>query len=104
MELEDPTKSQKWRTVDLPEEILHYLTIWSQCHSSQAKGTLFTMPPLSQHFDWAANLPVSNMVMKGEFNSEELDNMQKLFIQHCKLETGDNVIGKKSLKTNGKTK
>eukprot|EP00957_Ditylum_brightwellii_P190184 14476837-Ditylum_brightwellii.AAC.1 len=27
MELEDPKKAQQWKTVDLPEEILHYLTI-----------------------------------------------------------------------------
>eukprot|EP00957_Ditylum_brightwellii_P130739 9974614-Ditylum_brightwellii.AAC.1 len=27
MELEDPQKAQQWRTVDLPEEILHYFTI-----------------------------------------------------------------------------
>eukprot|EP00957_Ditylum_brightwellii_P020415 1539474-Ditylum_brightwellii.AAC.1 len=27
MELEYPKRAQQWRTVDLPEEILHYLTI-----------------------------------------------------------------------------
>eukprot|EP00957_Ditylum_brightwellii_P198185 15100860-Ditylum_brightwellii.AAC.1 len=59
MELEDPKKAQQWRTVDLTEKILHYLTIWNQRHFGQAKGTLLTMPLLSQYFDWAAKSPVS---------------------------------------------
>eukprot|EP00957_Ditylum_brightwellii_P130417 9948917-Ditylum_brightwellii.AAC.2 len=75
MELEDPKKVQQWRIVDLPEELLHYLTIWNQCHFSSAKGTPFMIFPLSQYFDWAANSPVSNMVLKGEFNSKELDKV-----------------------------
>eukprot|EP00957_Ditylum_brightwellii_P187417 14273255-Ditylum_brightwellii.AAC.1 len=57
MKLEDPKKVQQWRAVDLPEEILHYLTIQNRCHFDPAKGTPFTLPPLSQYFDWAANSP-----------------------------------------------
>eukprot|EP00957_Ditylum_brightwellii_P099102 7547824-Ditylum_brightwellii.AAC.1 len=79
MELEDPKKAQQWYTVDLPEEVLHYLTIRNRCHFGQAKGTPFTIPPLSQYFDWSANSPVSKMVLNGEFNAEELDDLQKLF-------------------------
>eukprot|EP00957_Ditylum_brightwellii_P204735 15340626-Ditylum_brightwellii.AAC.1 len=104
MELEDPKKAQRWYTVDLPEEILHYLMVRNRCHFGQAKGTLFMIPPLSQYFNWSANSPVSEMVLKCEFNSEELDKLQKLFIQHCKMETSDNVIDRKSLKNNGKAK
>eukprot|EP00957_Ditylum_brightwellii_P019253 1451632-Ditylum_brightwellii.AAC.1 len=104
MELKDPKKAQQWRTVHLPEEILNYLTIRNRRHFGQAKGTPFTTPPLSHYFDWSANSPVTEMVLKGKFNSEELDEVQKLFIQHCKLETGNNVIGKKSLRNNGKAK
>eukprot|EP00957_Ditylum_brightwellii_P126563 9645966-Ditylum_brightwellii.AAC.1 len=61
MELEDPKKAQQWRTVDVPEEILHYLTIWNRHHFGQVKGTPFMIPPLSQYFDWSANSPVSEM-------------------------------------------
>eukprot|EP00957_Ditylum_brightwellii_P070156 5329230-Ditylum_brightwellii.AAC.1 len=44
------------------------------------------------------------MVLKSEFNSEDLDKLQKIFIQHCKLETSDNVIGKKIAKEQWKGK
>eukprot|EP00957_Ditylum_brightwellii_P130716 9971935-Ditylum_brightwellii.AAC.1 len=75
MELEDSKKSQKWKAVDLPEEILHYLTIQNRCHFGEAKGTLFTLNPLSQYFDWAANSPASEMLLKGKFISEKLDEV-----------------------------
>eukprot|EP00957_Ditylum_brightwellii_P207438 15352980-Ditylum_brightwellii.AAC.1 len=32
MELEDPKKVQQWRTVNLPEEILHFLTVRNRLH------------------------------------------------------------------------
>eukprot|EP00957_Ditylum_brightwellii_P156495 11910586-Ditylum_brightwellii.AAC.1 len=98
IELEDLKKSQQLRTVDLPEEILHYLTIQNRCYFVQAKGTPFTLPSLSKYFDWASNSPVSEMVLKDEFNSNELDEVQKLFIQHCKLEPVDEVISTKITK------
>eukprot|EP00957_Ditylum_brightwellii_P176763 13464164-Ditylum_brightwellii.AAC.1 len=78
MELEDPKKAQQWRTVDLPEEILHYHT--------------------------AANSPVSEIVFKDEFNSEELDEVQQLSIQHYKLEPVDKVISTKTTKAQWKGK
>eukprot|EP00957_Ditylum_brightwellii_P207280 15352273-Ditylum_brightwellii.AAC.1 len=104
MELEDPKKAQQWRTVNIPEEILHYLTIQNRCYFGQAKGTPFTLPSLSQYFDWAANSSVSEMVLKDEFNSKELDEVQKLFIQHCKLEPFDKVISTKITKSQLKGK
>eukprot|EP00957_Ditylum_brightwellii_P005293 403679-Ditylum_brightwellii.AAC.1 len=63
-ELEDPKKAHQWCTIDLPEEILHYLTIRNRHNIGQAKGTLFTIPLLSQYFDWSANSLVSGMVLK----------------------------------------
>eukprot|EP00957_Ditylum_brightwellii_P070438 5351935-Ditylum_brightwellii.AAC.1 len=44
------------------------------------------------------------MVLKGEFNAKELDEVQKLFIQHCKLEPVDKVIGTKITKEQWKGK
>eukprot|EP00957_Ditylum_brightwellii_P006479 491297-Ditylum_brightwellii.AAC.1 len=98
MELEVPKKSQQWRTVDLPKEILHYLTIRNRGHFGQAKGTPFMIPPLSQYFDLSAKSPVSEMVLNEDFNLEDVDKLQKLFIQYCKMETSDNLIGKKITK------
>ena len=44
------------------------------------------------------------MVLKDEFNSKELDKVQKLFIQHCKLEPINRVIGTKITKAQWKGK
>eukprot|EP00957_Ditylum_brightwellii_P021180 1596736-Ditylum_brightwellii.AAC.1 len=44
------------------------------------------------------------MVLKGEFNTEELDELQKLFIQHCKMGTSDNLINTKITKNQWKDK
>eukprot|EP00957_Ditylum_brightwellii_P036240 2745419-Ditylum_brightwellii.AAC.1 len=79
IELEDPKKAQQWRTVDPPEEILHYLTIQNQQHFGQAKGTPFAIPPLLQYFDWSANSPVSEMVLKGYkvIHKKSLNNNEK---------------------------
>eukprot|EP00957_Ditylum_brightwellii_P071242 5415366-Ditylum_brightwellii.AAC.1 len=85
MELKDPKKAQQWHTVNLTKKILHYLAIRNRHHFGQAKGTLYSIPPLSQYFDWSSNSPVSEMVLKEEFNTEEFNELQKLFIQHCKM-------------------
>eukprot|EP00957_Ditylum_brightwellii_P094216 7173402-Ditylum_brightwellii.AAC.1 len=85
-ELKDHKKAEQWRTVELPEEILHYFTEQNQQHLGQDHSTLFTIPPLSQYFDWLANSPVSKMVLQGEFNTKELDELQQLFLHHCKME------------------
>eukprot|EP00957_Ditylum_brightwellii_P085442 6499646-Ditylum_brightwellii.AAC.1 len=44
------------------------------------------------------------MVLKGEFSSKELDEVQKLFIQQCKLEPVNKVIGTKITKAQWKGK
>eukprot|EP00957_Ditylum_brightwellii_P091506 6968067-Ditylum_brightwellii.AAC.1 len=65
MQLEDPKSGTMWRLVELPKEILHYLTICNRRHFGQTMGTLFTVPPLSQHFDWAANSMTSELMLQG---------------------------------------
>eukprot|EP00957_Ditylum_brightwellii_P078624 5977557-Ditylum_brightwellii.AAC.1 len=45
MQLEDPESATTWRLVELPKEILHYLTICNRHHFRQAMVTLFTVPP-----------------------------------------------------------
>ena len=61
-----------WRKVKMPAEILHYLTLRNRRHFGQAHNTPFTVPPLSQYFDWAANSPISEAFLKGQFNDTEL--------------------------------
>eukprot|EP00957_Ditylum_brightwellii_P108877 8305754-Ditylum_brightwellii.AAC.1 len=94
-ELKDPKKSETWRTIDLPEEILHYLTVHNRHHFGQAHGTPFTIPQLSQYFDWAANSPVSEAVPNGTFTNDKLSKLQYLFLSHCKVESFESVVGGK---------
>ena len=49
--LENPKTTSTWRKVDMPKEILHYLTVRNQRHFGQAHNTPFTVPPLFQYFD-----------------------------------------------------
>eukprot|EP00957_Ditylum_brightwellii_P187526 14281095-Ditylum_brightwellii.AAC.1 len=95
MKLEDPTSATTWRLIELPKEILHYLTICNRHHFGQAMRALFTVPPLGQHFDWAANSMMSELVLQEEYTNNELNDITQLFLSHCKLQTEDSNIGAK---------
>eukprot|EP00957_Ditylum_brightwellii_P080761 6142562-Ditylum_brightwellii.AAC.1 len=92
-ELEDPKKASTWRKLELPEEILHYLKVCYRRHFGQAHSTPFTIPSLSQYFDWAANSAVFELVLKGEYSNEEISELQQLFLKHCKAEHYDQLVG-----------
>eukprot|EP00957_Ditylum_brightwellii_P060752 4612799-Ditylum_brightwellii.AAC.1 len=42
--LEDPKQTTEWKTIELPQEIVHYLKIWDRRYFGQAQGTPFTIP------------------------------------------------------------
>eukprot|EP00957_Ditylum_brightwellii_P077462 5885878-Ditylum_brightwellii.AAC.1 len=92
VQLEDPESAITWRLVELPNEIFHYLTICNRHHFGQAMETLFTISPLNQHFDWAANSIMSELVLQGEYTNNELDYINQRFLSHCKIETEDSNL------------
>eukprot|EP00957_Ditylum_brightwellii_P093352 7108268-Ditylum_brightwellii.AAC.1 len=53
--LDNPKKAKHWRTVKTPHEIAFYLELCNRLNFGQAKGTPFTVHPLEEEFDWAAN-------------------------------------------------
>eukprot|EP00957_Ditylum_brightwellii_P141666 10792640-Ditylum_brightwellii.AAC.1 len=53
--LDNPKKAQHWRMVETPRYIAFYLKLHNRLHFGQAKSTPFTIPPLAEEFDWAAN-------------------------------------------------
>eukprot|EP00957_Ditylum_brightwellii_P069636 5288854-Ditylum_brightwellii.AAC.1 len=55
LSLDNPKEAHHWRTVETPQEIAFYLKLINRLHFGQAKGTPFTIPPLEEEFDWAAN-------------------------------------------------
>eukprot|EP00957_Ditylum_brightwellii_P142267 10838314-Ditylum_brightwellii.AAC.1 len=91
--LEDLKKASTWRKLELLEESLHYLKVCNRHHFGQAHGNPFTVPPLSQYFDWAANSAMSELVLKGEYSNEELIELQQLLLKHCKAENYDQSVG-----------
>eukprot|EP00957_Ditylum_brightwellii_P055431 4200379-Ditylum_brightwellii.AAC.1 len=93
--LENPKTASTWRMVDLPEEILHYLTVHNCRHFGQAHNTPFTVPLLSQYFDWAANSPMSETILQGKFTDTELTELQQLFLKDCKMAPIKKYVGKK---------
>eukprot|EP00957_Ditylum_brightwellii_P033709 2555399-Ditylum_brightwellii.AAC.1 len=92
--LENPKTISTWRKVDLPEEILYCLTVRNCHHFGQAHNTPFTVPLLSQYFDWAANSSMSQAVLQGNFTDTELTDLQQLFMKHCKMAPIVKYVGK----------
>eukprot|EP00957_Ditylum_brightwellii_P037013 2802512-Ditylum_brightwellii.AAC.1 len=74
-DLEGPKQTTEWKTIDLPQEIVHYLKIWNRRHFGRAQETLFTVLPLSQCFDWSANSPISELVLQGNYSNDDMDGI-----------------------------
>eukprot|EP00957_Ditylum_brightwellii_P029804 2254504-Ditylum_brightwellii.AAC.1 len=94
-ELDNPKKAPHWQTVDTPKENAFYLILWKQLHFGQAKGTPFTIHPMVEEFDWAANSRQSELVLEGSYANSELLFIQNKLLEHCKKERNANIIGNK---------
>jgi hypothetical protein len=92
--LENPKTCSSWKTVSTPAEIEFFIQMRNRQHFGQAQGTPFTVPPLSQRFDWAANSIESELTLEGNFTSDDLGELQQLFLSHCTREV-DTVLGNK---------
>eukprot|EP00957_Ditylum_brightwellii_P054760 4149314-Ditylum_brightwellii.AAC.1 len=55
----------------------------------------FTVPPLSQYFDWAANSPMSEAVLQGHFTDTELNDLQQLFLKQYKMAPIEEYVSEK---------
>ena len=70
-----------WRTVVPPTEIEHYLLMRNQKHFGQAHGTPPTVPPVSTLLNWQCDTPSVELILRGGFNSSELDDIARLFLE-----------------------
>eukprot|EP00957_Ditylum_brightwellii_P202606 15330890-Ditylum_brightwellii.AAC.1 len=95
--LENAKKTQHWRTVKTPREIVFYLKLCNRLHFDQAKGTALTVSPLEREFDWAANLWYSEMVLEDNYSNLELTFLENKFLNHCKKERDTDIIGEEIL-------
>jgi hypothetical protein len=74
----------KWRTIDLPADIMHYLRLRNRLHFGQAEGTPFTTSPLRELVDWEASTKTSDLILEGDYTSDELTHLESLLLKHCK--------------------
>ena len=82
--LSDPKKCDQWRTVDVPDSIVYYLLLRNRKHFGQAQGTPFTEPPFSTQIDWEASTCQADLILHGEYEPSELDDLTELLINHCR--------------------
>lgn len=90
--------------METPQEIAFYLKLRNRLHFGQAKGTPFTIPPLEEEFDWAANSRYSEMVLEGTYSNSKLSFLKNNLLDHCKKERNADIIGKEILVEEWKNK
>jgi hypothetical protein len=78
---DNPKTCTNWKTVDTPKEIADYLLQRNQSHFGQAAGP-FTVPPLSEAIDYPASTAACDLLLEGDYNTEELADLSKLLVKH----------------------
>jgi hypothetical protein len=78
---DNPKKCKDWKTVDTPKEIVAYLLARNQGHFGQAEGPL-TIPPMSEAIDYPASTAACDLMLEGEFNATELEDLTQLLVKN----------------------
>jgi hypothetical protein len=76
-----------FRQLTIPSEIEYYLMERNRRHFGQAHGTPFTQAPLADLLNWQADTDTAELILHGEYNNEELDDVTQLLLKHCKSVT-----------------
>lgn len=82
---ENPKTCKNWRTVDLPEEIVEYILQRNVAHFGQARGP-WTEPPLCEEVDFTASTITTELILDGEYDASQLNEITQLMIKHMKRE------------------
>jgi hypothetical protein len=92
---ESPRDNSKWKEVNCPKEIEFLFQLRNQRHFGQAETdrTLFTKEDMKHKINWSASTEEAELVLKGEFESEELTEIARLMLDNLTRVTGveDNV-------------
>ena len=83
----DPKLCTEWKKIDMPDEIVKYLLERNQKHFGQANGTPLTCPPLSDILDWSASTETADLILEGDYDDDELDEITALMLRHMKRST-----------------
>jgi len=92
--LEDPKTADKddpslWAEVDDPKEVGFLLRLRNRRHFGQSEheNTPFTQEPLKKKFNWSATTAVAEKVLQGDYSDEDLEEIQRLFVDNCRRVT-----------------
>jgi hypothetical protein len=85
----DPKASttKEWRVVDAPEEVTKLLQDRNKKHFGQAHGTFPTVTPFKTYVDWAANTVEAEMILEGDFETSEFEEISNLVVKHMEKNT-----------------
>jgi hypothetical protein len=88
-DLEDPKSTNqkdpsKWREVNCPKKIEFLLRLRIQRHFGQAEtdGSPFTGESMKHKFNWSASSNEAKLVLKGEYNEDEISDITRLFLDN----------------------
>ena len=79
---QDPKSCREWQTIDIPTEVLHHLQKRNQLHFGQAAGTLFTIPPLSDHLGFCGDGAEAENILDGSFDATNYPPSVALLLRH----------------------
>ena len=88
----DYNNCSSWITIDTPAEIEERLLQRNRRHFGQADGTFPTKPPFSEWCDWGASTHTAELILEGEWQSDELDKMQQSLLDHMKSRVSIDAI------------
>jgi hypothetical protein len=77
----------QWVSCDTPKEIETKLIDRSHFHFGQAKGSFPTVPPFSSWIDWEASTYEAELILNGEFTSDDIDELAQDLIRHTMKQT-----------------
>jgi hypothetical protein len=83
---------QPFREVNLPSELEYFLIQRNRRHFRQAQGTTFTKPPFSTSLNWQADTNAADLILEGDYDTTDLDDVTALLLRHCERVTELNTI------------
>ena len=89
---QDPKHCTEWMEIDTPEAITKHLLERNQKHFGQAQGTPFTISPLQIQVDFGATTETCEMMLQGDYDETDVDDLTAMVITHFQTLTGKDVL------------
>ena len=77
----DPKTCKEWTEITEPAKINEFILKRNQHHFGQAKGTPFTVEPLSSQIPFTGIGEFSDLILDGQYDDSELPDITSLFVR-----------------------